>query len=96
MLDLQSWVELQEVEGARLLDEEVLDGTRVRVVDHERELGRRELHLFHRVGADRNRRALLNDLLEAPLHRAVAAREDRDILVLVGKDMDLDVPRAVA
>ena len=62
---LQARVELKEVELGRLRKEEVLDGACVRVVDHQCEVGSRELHLAHRLRRDSDRRALLNDLLEA-------------------------------
>ena len=76
VLDLQARVELEKVELTRLLDEEILDRPRVRVVHHQREPRRRELHLPHRLRRHRDRRPLLHDLLEAALHRAVASGED--------------------
>jgi hypothetical protein len=41
----------------------------------------------------RGRGALLDDLLVAPLHRALALEEMDDVAVRVGEHLDLDVPR---
>ena len=42
---------------------------------------------------DRGRRRLLDQLLVASLHRAVALAEVDRVAVAVGEDLDLDVPR---
>src|SRR3712207_9239632 len=46
-------------------------------------------------GAERRRAGLLDDLLVAPLHRAVAHAGRPDRAVLVGDDLDLDVAAAL-
>ena len=66
------------------------------VVDHARETRRGKLHLAQCLGRHRDRRPLLNDLLESSLHGAITSREDEHVLVLVGHHLHLDVARAVA
>ena len=47
------------------------------------------------AGVDRGRGRFLDELLVAPLHRAVALAEVDDVAVRVGEDLDLDVARAL-
>ena len=77
VLDLQASVHLQEVEVPVLVDD-ALDRAGVHVAGLPRERDRcLGEALAHRV-VDRGRRRLLDQLLMAPLHRAVAlAEEDR-------------------
>ena len=49
-----------------------LDCASMGIVDHQCELCSSEFHVAHGIGGDRNRRALLNNFLEAPLHRTVS------------------------
>ena len=68
---------------------EVLDGTRTDVADLLREALGRALHLKEGVRFSDGRRSLLEDLLEAPLRRAVAPAERDRVAVLVAHDLDL-------
>src|SRR6266542_4112718 len=92
MLDLQARVHLEEVESAALVDDE-LDGTGVRIADlacdGDRRLGQ---GLALRV-LERRCRCLLDDLLMAPLDRAVALAERVDPAVRVREHLHLNVPR---
>ena len=94
VLDLQPGVDLEE--GEQLLPGvvEELDGARAAVAHGQREpLGRR-LQLGDLLGGEHRRGGLLDDLLVAPLHRAVADAERPRRALAVGDHLDLDVPRA--
>ena len=94
VLDLQPRVHLQEVEVAVLVDD-ALDRAGVHVAGLARERDRRVGEpLAHRV-VDRGRGRLLDQLLVAPLHRAVALPEEHHVAVGVGEDLRLDVVGAV-
>ena len=90
MLDLDPAVDLDEIEAARTVDEE-LERPDVLVAGRhdgpDRPLGE--------VGArglgQRRRRRLLEDLLVAALDRAVALAEVDAVAVAVDRDLDLDV-----
>ena len=47
------------------------------------------------AGVSAGRRAFLDDLLMAALHRALALEQVHDVAVVVGEDLDLDVARAL-
>ena len=71
--------------------EQELEGAGVLVADRPaRTLGRR-LHLLARLGVERRRRRLLDQLLVAPLDRALALAEREHAAVLVAEHLDLDV-----
>jgi hypothetical protein len=92
MLDLQPGVHLHEVERAVLLGDE-LDGAGADVADR---LGRGDRGLAHRTappGRHAGRRRLLQHLLMAALHRAVALEEIDCVAVRIAEHLDLDVPR---
>ena len=94
VLDLQPRVHLEEVVLLARVDEE-LDGARRAVADR---LGERHRLLAHRLdGARREagRRRLLDDLLVAPLDRAVALGQVHRVAVRVGDQLDLDVARVL-
>ena len=89
VLDLQAGVHLEEEELAVLVDE--LDRAGVVVADR---LGRLHGGGAHRVldaVGQRGRRRLLDQLLVAPLRRAVAGRHPHDVALLVADDLHLDV-----
>ena len=71
MLDLQPRVELDEVERAVRADEE-LERAGVRVADRAHRALGGGLHLLARLGRQRRRRRLLDQLLVPPLDRALA------------------------
>ena len=61
------------------------------VVDGAGQLDRRRAELLAQRGVDRRRRRLLDELLVAPLDRALPLAEVHDVAVLVGHHLDLDV-----
>ena len=91
MLDLDPRVELEEPEVAAVEDE--LGGAGALVADRARERDRGVAHPRPQLGVERGRRRLLEHLLVAALDRAVALAERRDVAVLVGEELDLDVAR---
>jgi hypothetical protein len=92
VLHLEAGVHLQEVEVAVLVHQE-LDGPGADVADGA---SRGDRHLAH-AGAhrlvDHRRGGLLDDLLVAALHRAVALAEVDGVPLGVGEDLHLDVAR---
>ncbi|GFZ47133.1 hypothetical protein JCM24511_04876 [Saitozyma sp. JCM 24511] len=91
MLDLESGVELEEVERVLLMRIEVLDGTGRDVAD---ELGEADSGLFHLlklVARGDGDGGLLDDLLVTTLDRAVTAEEGDGVAVLVGDELDLEM-----
>ena len=91
MLDLHPRVDLDEEEVARVAVHQELDGAGALVVggagDPQAERADMLALLLGQVG----RRGALDDLLVAPLHRAVALPEVIDRPVLVAEDLHLDV-----
>ena len=90
VLDLDARVDLDEVVAAVLADQE-LDGAGVGVVDLARDLERvlgqpRAQRLGQRPG-----RRVLDDLLVAALHRAVALEQVHQVAVVVAQHLHLDV-----
>ena len=90
VLDLDAAVDLDEVEVARAVDEE-LERPDVLVAgrDDRRDGPLGEVRPGR--GRERRRRRLLEDLLVAPLDRAVALAEVDAVAVAVDDDLDLDV-----
>ena len=92
VLDLQPRVHLHEVvvpvaveqkfERARAFAGDGLDGRH-----------RRGAHARAQLGRDRRRGRFLDQLLVAPLHRALALAEVDRVAVAIGEHLDLDVPR---
>jgi hypothetical protein len=94
VLHLQARVHLEEVEIAPRVHEE-LDRAGAAVAHG---LRRAHGHLAHRRAqplVENAARALLDDLLLAALHRALALPEVDGVPVLVGEHLDLDVARLV-
>ena len=92
VLDLKASVQLDEVEGSVGAEQE-LERARVLVADRPAGALGRRLHLLARVGVERRRGRLLDQLLVAPLDRALALAEREHAAVLVAEHLDLDVPR---
>ncbi len=91
VLDLQPRVQLDEVEVA-LGREQELERACVAVADGlARALGR-GFHRLARLGCERRRGRLLDQLLVAPLDRAFPLTERQHVAVLVAQDLNLDVP----
>ena len=74
MLDLEPGVQLDEVE-APVRAEQELERARVRVAGREAGALGGRLHLLARLGRERGRRRLLDQLLVAALDRALALAE---------------------
>ena len=91
MLDLQPRIQLDEVELA-LGREQELERACVAVADRLAGALRCGFHRFARIRRQCRRRRLLNQLLVAPLDRALALTEREDVAVLVAKHLNLDVP----
>ena len=94
MLDLQPRVQLDEVERAVGADEE-LERAGVRVADRAHRALGSGLHLLARLGRQRRRRRLLDQLLVPALDRALALADREHAAVRVAEHLDLDVPRGV-
>jgi len=93
VLDLHPRVHLDEEEFAVL--EQELEGAGAAVADPLAR-GRATLtDALDRAARDAGRRGLFDDLLVAPLHRAVALAQPDRVLVLVGQHLDLDVARVL-
>ena len=90
MLDLKAGVQLDERE-ASVWPEQELERAGVDVPNGTtRALGRR-LHLLAQLRRQRGRRRLLDQLLVAPLDRALALAQRQDVPVQVAENLDLDV-----
>ena len=93
MLDLHARVHLDEEELVVLVQE--LERAGAAVADLPAGVGAALADARQRAQRDARRRRLLDDLLVAALHRAVALEEVHRVLVLVGEHLDLDVARIV-
>ncbi len=78
MLDLEARVQLDEVEAAVRAEQE-LERAGVAVADRAARALGGGLHLLARLGRERGRRRLLDQLLVAPLDRALALAEREDV-----------------
>mmetsp|Transcript_7023 Transcript_7023/g.21563 ORF Transcript_7023/g.21563 Transcript_7023/m.21563 type:complete len:385 (-) Transcript_7023:962-2116(-) len=96
VLDLKTWVELKEEELVISRLVHPLYGARRLVADGAAEVDRLLHHLVEDVVRRDERRALLEDLLEAALGGAVTATEGDGIAVLVANDLHLEVARTRA
>ena len=93
VLHLDASVQLEEEELATL--EHELGGAGTDVPDRGCKPHRRVAHPRAELGVERRRRRLLEHLLVAPLHRALALAEREHPSMRVGEQLDLDVPRAL-
>ncbi len=91
MLDLDARVQLEEPELAAGQHE--LGRAGALVADRARERDRRVAHRGAQRRIERRRRRLLEHLLVAALHRALALAERDDGAVRVGEQLDLHMPR---
>ena len=92
MLDLQARVHLEEVERAVLVEQE-LDRAGVGVAHRLRDRRRGRRHAPPQLRRDRERRALFDDLLVAPLDRALALDERQHGAVMIAEQLHFDVAR---
>src|SRR4029078_973196 len=93
VLDLEAGVHLDEEELAVLVQE--LERAGAAIVDLLARGDAALAHLLDDAALDAWGRRLLDDLLVAALHRAVALAEPDRVLVRVGEDLDLDVARVL-
>ena len=91
MLDLDSAVQLEEVEVAAV--EHELDRAGAPVADRPAERDRGLAHPLPQLAVERRGGRLLEHLLVAALDRALALAEGDDLAVPVGEQLDLDVSR---
>ena len=94
VLDLDARIDLDEIERAGVGIDQELDRPRVVVADGAAELQRVLVHRGARRGVEGMRRRAFDDLLVAPLHRAVALVQVDEIAVIVAEDLHLDMARA--
>ncbi len=96
MLDLQARVDLEEVERAARIEQE-LDGAGADVPNAPRKGDRRRAHACTQRGVHgrRRRRRLLDHLLVAALHGTLALEAVNERPVRVTEDLHLHVPRRV-
>jgi hypothetical protein len=81
------------IELAVLVEE--FEGAGAAVADLAAGVGAALADAVAQLGGQFGRRRFLDDLLVAPLHRAVALAEEHRVLVLVGQHLDLDVARVL-
>ena len=93
VLDLDAGVHLDEEELAVLVQE--LERAGAAIADLLAGGDAALADLLDHAARDSRRRRFLDDLLVAPLHRAVALAEPDGVLVRVGEDLDLDVARVL-
>ena len=94
VLDLHARVHLEEVDVLRLVHQK-LERAERRVARLADRLADDLAHLLPPLGRHGGARRLLHDLLVAALERALALAERPDPAVVVGEDLELDVPRAL-
>ena len=94
MLHLDPGVHLHEVEAAVGVEQE-LDGARADVADVGGQRHRGLAHPRAQLGVERRTRALLDQLLVPPLHRAVPLAQVDHPAVAVAHHLDLDVARVL-
>ena len=92
VLDLEPGVHLEEA-GIEVRVDEELERPGVDVAGALHERHREIAHLLPQRGGEEGGRALLDHLLVPPLDGALALEEVDDVAVVVGEDLDLDVPR---
>ena len=94
VLDLDPAVDLDEVEAAIAVDQE-LEGADVLVAGRHDRPDRPRAQVVASLGRQRRCRALLEDLLVPPLDAAVALTEVDAAAIAVDRDLDFDVARLV-
>ena len=94
VLDLDARVDLEEEEVALVVEQE-LERAGVGVLDGARRVDDRAAQLAPHLLGHRDRRALLEQLLVAPLDRALALAEVDDGAVMIAEDLELDVARVL-
>ena len=93
VFDLEARVGFEKEEFARVFVEEELDGAGRAVGECPGQAQSGLSHGFAQGDIDPGRRRLLDDLLVAPLDRALAFAQVDEVAVGVAEHLDLDVPR---
>src|SRR5699024_263084 len=91
VLDLETKVQLQEVELVLSMRVQVFDGTSTDVADQLPHAHRSALHCLVGVVLCNGERGLFNDLLESSLNRTVSAEVRELVSVLIGEQLHLQV-----
>src|SRR4051794_33712481 len=94
MLDLHPRVDFQEEETALVVEKE-LERSRIRVLDRPGRVHDRAPKLPAHLLGDGHRRPFLEQLLMAPLDRALALAEVNHRAVMVAENLEFDVPRVL-
>ena len=94
VLDLDAGVDLEEVEVALVVEQE-LERAGVGVLHRARGVDDRAAELAAHLLGDRDRRPFLEQLLMAPLDRALALAEMDDRAVVIAEHLELDVARVL-
>src|ERR1051326_844234 len=94
VLHLEPRVHLEEVKAALLIQDE-LHRARRQIADLLRDAARGLADRRAHLRVERRARCLLEELLVAPLHRALALAEEHDAPARVGQDLRLDVAWAL-
>ena len=92
MLDLKPGIQLDEVERPVGAEQE-LEGAGVPVADRAARALRSGFHRLPRLVVECRRGRFLDQLLVAPLDRALALAEREHAALAIGEHLDLDVPR---
>ena len=95
VLDLNPWVDLDEVEAPGIDVEQELDRARVSVLRGSGESERGIVKRRACLGIEPHRRCGLDNLLVAALYRAVALEQVERVAVVIGQNLDLDMAGAV-
>ncbi len=93
VLDLDPGVHFHEIEILARFIDEVFDGAGVLIVDVADEVDGGLAHAGAEFRREQGRRAFLDDLLVAALHRAIALAEVDEVAVGIADDLELDVVR---
>ena len=94
MLDLNSWVDLDEIVRAGVVIDEEFDRAGVFVLHRAADRQGGLADFAAQCGIEVGRRGDFDDLLMPPLHRAVPLEQMDKIAVLVAEKLHFDVPRA--
>ncbi|MNQ47166.1 hypothetical protein D3C85_610020 [compost metagenome] len=95
VLDLQAGVHFEEVEALGLAVVDELHGAGAAVVHRPGQLDRRRAEFLGHAGRQVGRRSLLQHLLVAPLHRAVAHAEGQHVALAVAEHLHFQVAGAL-
>ena len=93
VFDLDTGVDLDEMEFAAVSVHQELDGTSVHIAGVPRQLERRSADVGALLLVEVRRRGALHDLLVAALDRTIALEQVDQVSMAVAQDLDLDMAR---